>query len=328
MSLVTHYDTLKVSRAAPTDVVRAAYRALAQKFHPDRNLDNPEAVLMMQLINIAYNTLTDGKKRADHDAWIATQEPKKAAPVQQLTPEQQAKRDKNIKEITAWESFAAKETKEAEASRAKAAKAAQQASAAADGERAKWDAYAKQAADDARAAEAKAAKATQQAREKIAALGGVPVPVVEKKIVTHYDTLFVDRGAPQVGAAAAALAALGIEAVALCGLAKRLEEVWLPGRDTPVILSRTSEALYLLQRVRDEAHRFAIEHHRGRRDRAMTGSVLDELKGIGPARKRALLQHFGSPERFLAATREELEAVPGLPAKVGREIHEQLNRTN
>ena len=84
--------------------------------------------------------------------------------------------------------------------------------------------------------------------------------------------------------------------------------------------------LQLLQRVRDEAHRFAIEHHRGRRDRAMTGSVLDELKGIGPARKRALLQHFGSPERFLAATREELEAVPGLPGKVGREIHEQLNR--
>ena len=87
-----------------------------------------------------------------------------------------------------------------------------------------------------------------------------------------------------------------------------------------------SEANQLLQRVRDEAHRFAIEHHRGRRDRAMTGSVLDTLKGVGPARKRALLQHFGSPERFLAATREELESVPGLPGKLGREIHEQLHR--
>ncbi|HWO47366.1 MAG TPA: helix-hairpin-helix domain-containing protein, partial [Solirubrobacterales bacterium] len=92
-------------------------------------------------------------------------------------------------------------------------------------------------------------------------------------------------------------------------------------------LPADSEASKLLQRVRDEAHRFAIDHHRGRRDRAMTGSVLDELKGVGPVRKRALLQHFGSPERFLAATREELEAVPGLPGKVAREIHEQLNRT-
>ena len=93
------------------------------------------------------------------------------------------------------------------------------------------------------------------------------------------------------------------------------------------MLPRTSEGLYLLQRVRDEAHRFAIEHHRGRRDRDMlSGSVLDELKGIGPARKRALLRHFGTPQRFLAASREELEAVPGLPGKVGREIHEQLNR--
>ena len=96
------------------------------------------------------------------------------------------------------------------------------------------------------------------------------------------------------------------------------------GADRP---AADSEASKLLQRVRDEAHRFAIEHHRGRRDRAMTGSVLDELKGVGPVRKRALLQHFGSPERFLAATREELEAVPGVPGKVAREIHEQLNRT-
>ena len=92
-------------------------------------------------------------------------------------------------------------------------------------------------------------------------------------------------------------------------------------------LAPDSEASRLLQRVRDEAHRFAIEHHRGRRDRAMTGSVFDELRGIGPVRKRALLAHFGSPERFLAASREELEAVPGVPGKVAREIHDQLNRT-
>ena len=99
-----------------------------------------------------------------------------------------------------------------------------------------------------------------------------------------------------------------------------VEVPFVPGRTDPIELPRASEANQLLQRVRDEAHRFAIEHHRGRRDRAMTGSVLDELRGIGPVRKRALLQHFGSPERLLAATREELESVPGLPGKVGREI--------
>ena len=113
----------------------------------------------------------------------------------------------------------------------------------------------------------------------------------------------------------------------MIGLAKRLEEVYVPGRSAPIDLPADSEASKLLQRVRDEAHRFAIDHHRGRRDRAMTGSVLDELKGVGPVRKRALLQHFGSPERFLAASREELEAVPGVPGKLAREIHEQLNRT-
>jgi excinuclease ABC subunit C len=115
--------------------------------------------------------------------------------------------------------------------------------------------------------------------------------------------------------------------VTVIGLAKREEEVFLPGRSAPIDLPASSEASKLLQRVRDEAHRFAIEHHRGRRDRAMTGSVLDELRGVGPARKRALLQHFGSPERFVAASREELEMVPGVPGKVAREIHEQLNRT-
>ena len=113
---------------------------------------------------------------------------------------------------------------------------------------------------------------------------------------------------------------------AVIGLAKRLEEVWLPGREDPVILNRSSEALYLLQRVRDEAHRFAITHHRGRRDKAMTSSLLDELRGVGPKRKRALLEHFGSPERLIAASRDELEAVPGIPGKLARDIHRQLHK--
>jgi excinuclease ABC subunit C len=140
--------------------------------------------------------------------------------------------------------------------------------------------------------------------------------------------VMIDGGKGQLAAGMKALRPFVERGVTVISLAKRLEEVYVPGRSAPLDLSAESEASRLLQRVRDEAHRFAIDHHRGRRDRAMTGSVLDELKGIGPARKRALLKHFGSPERFLAATREELEAVPGLPGKVGREIHEQLNRTS
>ena len=112
----------------------------------------------------------------------------------------------------------------------------------------------------------------------------------------------------------------------MISLAKRIEEVFLPGRGTPLVLDHSTPELQLLQRVRDEAHRFAITHHRSRRDRAMTTSVLDELPGVGPARKRALLAHFGSPEAVLAASHEELQAVPGLPAKVARDMHAFLHR--
>jgi len=139
--------------------------------------------------------------------------------------------------------------------------------------------------------------------------------------------IVIDGGKGQLAAGMRALRPFADLGVTVISLAKRLEEVYVPGRRAPIDLPAESEASKLLQRVRDEAHRFAIEHHRGRRDRAMTGSVLDGLKGVGPVRKRALLQHFGSPERFLAASREELEAVPGVPGKVAREIHEQLNRT-
>jgi excinuclease ABC subunit C len=137
----------------------------------------------------------------------------------------------------------------------------------------------------------------------------------------------IDGGKGQLSAGMRVLRPFVERGVTVIGLAKKLEEVYVPGRAAPLDLPRDSEASKLLQRVRDEAHRFAIDHHRGRRDRAMTGSVLDDLKGIGPVRKRALLQHFGSPERLVAASREELEAVPGVPGKVAREIHEQLNRT-
>lgn len=137
----------------------------------------------------------------------------------------------------------------------------------------------------------------------------------------------IDGGKGQLSAGVRALRPFAERGVTVISLAKRLEEVFVPGRPEPLPVPRDSEGLKLLQRVRDEAHRFAIEHHRGRRERAMTGSVFDELRGVGPVRKRALLAHFGSPERFMAATREELEAVPGMPGKLAREIHEQLNRT-
>jgi excinuclease ABC subunit C len=139
--------------------------------------------------------------------------------------------------------------------------------------------------------------------------------------------IVIDGGKGQLAAGMRALRPFAELGVTVVSLAKRLEEVYVPARRSPIDLPADSEGSKLLQRVRDEAHRFAVEHHRGRRERAMTGSVLDGLKGVGPVRKRALLHHFGSPERFLAASREELEAVPGVPGKVAREIHEQLNRT-
>lgn len=121
----------------------------------------------------------------------------------------------------------------------------------------------------------------------------------------------VDGGPPQVAAAQAAMDELGITDVALCGLAKRLEEVWVPQEADPVIFPRTSEALYLLQRVRDEAHRFAITHHRQRRAKAMTGSALDDVPGLGPSRRKALMAAFGSVRKIRAASVEEVAAVPG-----------------
>jgi excinuclease ABC subunit C len=121
----------------------------------------------------------------------------------------------------------------------------------------------------------------------------------------------VDGGPPQVEAAADVLADLGVTDVAVCGLAKRLEEVWLPADPDPVILSRTSEGLFLLQRVRDEAHRFAITYHRQRRSKGMTTSVLDGVPGLGPSRRTALLKHFGSVRKLRAAEVDEIAALPG-----------------
>jgi excinuclease ABC subunit C len=134
----------------------------------------------------------------------------------------------------------------------------------------------------------------------------------------------VDGGPPQVAAAHAAMQALGVTDVALVGLAKRLEEVWLPDDDDPVILPRDSEGLYLLQNLRDEAHRFAISHHRGRRSKSMIESVLDPVPGLGPTRRKALLKSFGSVKKLRAATAEEIAAVPGIGAATAQSIVEAL----
>jgi excinuclease ABC subunit C len=139
--------------------------------------------------------------------------------------------------------------------------------------------------------------------------------------------IVIDGGPGQLNAGLEALQEFRARGVMVVSLAKRIEEVFLPGVPEPLRLAHDTPELQLLQRIRDEAHRFAITHHRTRRDRAMTESILDELPGIGAARKRALLQHFGSPEGVLSASREDLEAVPGVPAKVGRELYSHLNKT-
>jgi excinuclease ABC subunit C len=133
-----------------------------------------------------------------------------------------------------------------------------------------------------------------------------------KKFAYPPNLVVVDGGPLQAAAAARALTELGIDDIAVCGLAKRLEEVWLPGEEYPVILPRSSEGLYLLQRVRDEAHRFAITYHRQKRSKAATASALDNVPGLGPARRTALIKHFGSVRTLRAASAEEIAAVPGI----------------
>ncbi|MFF7020417.1 excinuclease ABC subunit UvrC [Streptomyces klenkii] len=130
----------------------------------------------------------------------------------------------------------------------------------------------------------------------------------------------VDGGQPQVAAARRALDELGIDDVVVCGLAKRLEEVWLPGEDDPVVLPRTSEGLYLLQRVRDEAHRFAIAYQRSKRTKTLKAGPLDAVPGLGETRKKALLKHFGSVKRLRAATVEQICETPGIGRKTAETI--------
>jgi len=136
----------------------------------------------------------------------------------------------------------------------------------------------------------------------------------------------IDGGKGQLSAALAAMHELDLPRVAVIALAKRIEEVFVPGQSQPILLPEHSPGLQLLQRIRDEAHRFAVTFHRQRRDASARASIFDELEGVGPARRRALLRHFGSAERVLAASQEELEGVPGVPAKTARSIYAQLHK--
>ncbi|OLT26219.1 excinuclease ABC subunit C [Kytococcus sp. CUA-901] len=150
-------------------------------------------------------------------------------------------------------------------------------------------------------------------------------PRPAKRFAYPPQLIVVDGGLPQVNSARAALDAAGAEDIAVVGLAKRLEEVWVPGDDFPLVLPRSSDALFLLQRLRDEAHRFAITFHRQRRSKAMTASELDTVPGLGPARRRALLEAFGTVRAIRAATPEELAAVPGIGPGLARTVQEHLS---
>ena len=151
-----------------------------------------------------------------------------------------------------------------------------------------------------------------------------PVTGRPKKFAYPPQLFVVDGGQPQVEAAQAALSELGVTDVAVVGLAKRLEEVWLPGDPDPVILPRTSEGLYLLQRVRDEAHRFAITYQRQKRGKRMIESLRDDVPGLGEARKKALLRQFGSLKRLRAASVEEIATVPGIGPTVAQAVVDAL----
>jgi excinuclease ABC subunit C len=153
-------------------------------------------------------------------------------------------------------------------------------------------------------------------------------PKRNESFATLPGLIVIDGGPGQLSAGLRALQGFVAKGVTVISLAKRVEEVFVPGRHEPLVLAHDTPELQLLQRVRDEAHRFAITHHRQRRDRQMTESVLDGLPGVGPKRKRALLKHFGSPESVLHASREALESVPGMPSKIARDVYAYLNRTS
>jgi excinuclease ABC subunit C len=161
---------------------------------------------------------------------------------------------------------------------------------------------------------------------RFARLGDAASDDYDESFAAVPNLVVIDGGKGQLSAALAAMQAYDLPRVAVVSLAKREEEVFVPGRPDPIVLSRDSAGLQLLQRIRDEAHRFALGFHRQRRQTKALGSIFDDLQGVGPVRRRALLRHFGSAERLLEASQEELEGVPGVPAKTARQIYAQLHK--
>jgi excinuclease ABC subunit C len=161
---------------------------------------------------------------------------------------------------------------------------------------------------------------------RFARMGEVTGEEYDESFAAVPNLVVIDGGKGQLAAALQAMQAFDLPRVAVISLAKRIEEVFVPGRPEPVLLPGNSAGLQLLQRIRDEAHRFAIGFHRQRRDAKARESIFDTLQGVGPARRRALLRHFGSAERFLAASQEELEGVPGIPERTARSIYAQLHK--
>ena len=150
-----------------------------------------------------------------------------------------------------------------------------------------------------------------------------PERMADERFGSRPDLLVVDGGKPQLTAAMEQLAELGLD-IPVCGLAKSDEEIFVPWDETPVVLPSGSPSLYLIKQVRDESHRFAITFHRELRDKAMTRSVIDDVPGVGPKRKRALMRRFGSIRRMREATVEELAATPGIPAEVATAVWQAL----
>jgi excinuclease ABC subunit C len=161
---------------------------------------------------------------------------------------------------------------------------------------------------------------------RFARLGDAASDEYDESFAAVPNLVVIDGGKGQLSAALAAMQAYDLPRVAVISLAKRAEEVFVPGRSEPIVLPRESPGLQLLQRIRDEAHRFALGFHRQRRETRARGSIFDDLQGVGPVRRRALLRHFGSAERLLEASQEELEGVPGVPAKTARSIYAQLHK--
>jgi excinuclease ABC subunit C len=163
---------------------------------------------------------------------------------------------------------------------------------------------------------------------RFARMAAIEADDYDRSFATTPNLVVIDGGKGQLAAAVEAMAGFELPRVAVISLAKRVEEIFVPGRSNPVILDRSSAGLQLLQRVRDEAHRFALGFHRQRRSAASVDSIFDSLPGVGPARRRRLMLRFETADALVNATRDELESVPGVPAKVGRGIHAALHRTD